>query len=41
MVNKINIGIVGYGNLGITVEKALMNNDDLKLKPLEEILKTL
>ena len=34
MVNKINIGIVGYGNLGIAVEKALMNNDDLKLEAI-------
>ena len=34
MVNKINIGIVGYGNLGRAVEKALMNNDDLKLEAI-------
>ena len=35
MTNKINIGIVGYGNLGRAVEKALMNSEDLKLYLLE------
>ena len=34
MTNKINIGIVGYGNLGRAVEKALMNNEDLKLEAI-------
>ena len=34
MTNKINIGIVGYGNLGRAVEKALMNSEDLKLEAI-------
>lgn len=30
-MKKINIGIIGYGNLGKGVEKAILNTDDLNL----------
>ena len=30
-MEKINIGIIGYGNLGKGVEKQLLNSNDLNL----------
>ncbi|PRR81632.1 diaminopimelate dehydrogenase [Clostridium vincentii] len=34
MTNKINIGIVGYGNLGKGVRKAMKQNPDMELKAI-------
>ena len=31
-MNKIRIGIVGYGNIGRGVEQAILRNDDMELK---------
>ena len=39
-MNKIKIGIVGYGNIGRGVEQSIKRNDDMELTAVlqEEIL---
>lgn len=34
MINKIKVGIVGYGNLGRGVESAIKQNEDIKLEAI-------